>query len=459
VLSRPLSPNSILGVKYLTGLLILLGWFALFNLIIRVDLKILALPIGIGMEWLWLLLIMIFSSSFLSGIVARGLERFFIICLILTFCAVNAYFILNLTTDLIKANYFWLDVPPKLAEFTTTIVPCYLLLLSLPGPMIGAYWHLRSQVSLWKFKPFYFYLGAWLLTWLLLMGAYHLFSPPLWCDKPIEYADWHEQAGILLAGPLDGKPDLHQAVKAYFLQIAHLNQQPNTIHIGLNISHPRFSPDGRTAVFSENGRLKLLELSKRKITDLGRGDFASWSHHSDQLIFAQVIGPRGLSRIYRLDLKRNSISPLIGTPFNVTDLVWDSEQNKLYLIGWANDLKCFDLKTNQMRTLSFPESDKPVIYFNIIPPSLVMDSENHLLFIAQSFNNHLQIFTVDTISDQVALNEEKIDLRVGSQEPTIINQNATALLWPRIDGSYVYQITYFQIGLLHQASPEREENK
>lgn len=442
ILTKPLASFSIIFAKYLPSLIIFMGWFSAFSFVVKPNPALLNLPKGIGPEWLFLVLLTVHAVSFFSGLLARGLERFMVITVLSLIMASGAYFLWHKIFTLITANFLWFDIPPQLLFFLEKILPYYLAILSLLTPLIGVYWSLKSRIRLWHFKPAIGLIGVWLLSLLAVEFAYFLFAPPVWPDRNGKTGDWHPEKGIVLAGSNQITSNSQPIAGQSYLSINRPGHKRQIIYTGTGLNNPRFSPDGHYLVFSENGQLKMVNLAKKTVTDLGEGAVTTWSEDGTRIITAKKVGPRGLSQLYQIDLKNNGTRQLHPEQFEVSDLVWDCQREKLYIFNFTNQLHCLDLKANSVKELHFPENDQPK-FFGVVKPNLRYLKEKDLVFIGQVFDRTIKIYHLNLENQKIGLSEEKCDFRILTNGPLLFNQDGTAFLWPRIDGGFVYQSTYY----------------
>lgn len=446
ILTRPVSPYWMIMVKYGLSLSILFGWLIIFQAFLALGLSVIPLPAGIGGAWLYVTLAIVHGMSFLAGLIKKGLERLFMITVTTLFIAGLSYYLWRKAFELVAANYFWPDVPQSLEDFLAKTLPFYLTMLSLATPLVGAIWYLRSRIRLWSFKPAWWLAGIWLVTFLLMMGAQKIMAPPLWPDASVQSGDWSAQSGIVLAGP----DELRQGSlfkthpRLYRLTLTRLGKKPRTIYKGINLSSPSFSPDGKTVIFSENGSLRLYDIRTGKVKKFGRGDLSTWSEDGRKIIYAERIGKNGWSRLLLFNLRNGEQTELLKFPRFLTGLAWDSSRNRLYMLNYGRELECLDLKTKKIEGCIFEKNAQPQL-FGIVHPSLKLSRKADLLFIGQVFDQVLRILALDLKSRQVVLIQEKDDFRLKSNGPVLMNDDFSALIYQRFDGSFGYEATYRKV--------------
>lgn len=439
ILTKPLAPLAILFAKYLPGLIIFMIWWHSFSLFLKPDFASLNLPQGIGIEWAMLTFLTVHAVSVFSGLLSRGLERFFVITVMTAAMGSAAYYLWHKIFTLITVNFLWFDIPPQLRFFLEKLLPCYLAVLCLLLPLTGVYWSLKSKTRLWRFKPALGLSGAWLLTLLIIEFACFLFNPQVWPDRNCQTGDWHPKSGVVLAGVKKAAVD---STPQSYLSLNRNGRKPRIIHTGTDLKNPRFSPDGARIVFSENGRLKIMNLTDKTLLDIDEGEVAAWGGDGTSLIAAKKIGPRGLSRLYLIDLKNKQTRSLTSQQLEISDLVWDSERERLYLLSYTDRLSRMDLRDFSIKEVPFPEDDPPK-FFGVVKPNLRLQKEDGLLFIGQVFDRIIKIYILNPENEVIQFSEEKSDFRILTNGPLLFNQEGTAYLWPRIDGGFVYQATYY----------------
>ncbi|MCL6613028.1 MAG: hypothetical protein K6U03_00160, partial [Firmicutes bacterium] len=442
-LSRPLPPTGLVLAKYLLSLGVLLAWTFLFAPFLRLDLEGLGLARGMGAEWLLLLLLSVHAMGFLAGILARGLERFFLVVVLSGLIGALCYFLWKAAFDLMSANYYWFDIPPVLLGAVTRGLPYYLGFLSILPPVALVLWHLAGRPRPWAFTDLRRAFSAWILTALLLSLCYLVFSPPLWPDRVAVAGDWQGDRIVYVTKGVPSDKEVligGQGLKEEgMLKIARLWGRARAIYTGVNLAKPRFSPDGRRVAFVEDGWIKVIGLQDRKVITLGRGNAVAWSHDGRRLIIARRIGKRGLSRLFLAELGGGELVPVTEKTFNLADLAWDSQAGKLYLIGFFKDLSCLDLKTGTVTSYTFPKGDEPFIYLGVIEPAVKLDLEERRLYLGLIDRYRLQLYALDLQTGFLDLVEEKVDRRLQTGAPLLLQPKAKAAILPRIDGSFAYQ--------------------
>lgn len=442
ILTKPIASFSIICAKYLPSLIIFMGWFSAFSFFVKPNPDLLNFPQGIGLEWLILVLLTVHAVSFFSGLLARGLERFMVITVLSLIIASGAYFLWNKIFTLVTVNFLWFDIPPRLLFFLEKLLPYYLAILSLLTPLIGVYWSLKSRIRLWRLKPAIGLIGVWLLTLLAVEFAYFLFAPPVWPDQNGKAGDWHPEKGIVLAGSNQTASNSQPMEGQSYLSFNRPGHKQQIIYTGTGLNNPRFSPDGHYLIFAENDHLKMMDLTKKTVTDIGEGQVATWSEDGTRIITAKKVGPRGLSLLYQIDLKNSGTRQLHPEQFEVTDLVWDCQREKLYIFNFTNQLHCLDLNDNSVRELDFPENNQPK-FFGVVRPHIRYLTEKDLVFIGQVFDRTIKVYHLNVENQKIGFSEEKSDFRILTNGPLLFNQDGTAFLWPRVDGGFVYQSTYY----------------
>jgi ABC-type transport system involved in multi-copper enzyme maturation permease subunit len=448
ILSRPLSPTLIIAVKYFLSLAILFVWIALFTATVTLALDRLPLAEGMGPEWIILIVLMIHSISFFAGLLAKGLERFFMVTVLTGLLALAGYYLWSLAFNLLKINNLVFDILPYQLKFVQTTIPIYLTVLSLATPFYGTLWYLRSRIPLSRFQPAKWIGGFWAGTYLLLLLAGYVFAPPLQPDTRIKFGDWHDKTGIISCGPLAEPPEIFKSRPAapvkYRLALAKLGHKSRVVYTGFNLQNPRFAPDGSRVVFAENGWLKILSLKNGRTVSIGPGNYGSWSRGGAQLVCAQVVGAKALCKLYRYDLTTRRKTDLARSPLSITGMFWDSDSARLFIWGFKDEVGCLNLKNNTVRHFTAgTDREKPLNYYGIIPPVVSYNFEKKAPVWSQVFQDEVRIFELNPQTGKITLAENVVNRSVKTASPAIINHRFKAFLWQRIDGSFVYQATQF----------------
>jgi ABC-type transport system involved in multi-copper enzyme maturation permease subunit len=449
ILTRPLSPYLIISVKYGLSLLFLLGWFTIFTGAAPLSLNLLPLVEGMGLTWILLILLMIHSISFFSGLLARGLERLFVITVLTGLLAGICYYFWSSCFSLIKANVYWFDILPVQLYFIKVVIPTYLALLCLATPFTGTVWYLRSRIPIWHFNPAKWLFGFWLASYGVVLVCLWLLAPPVWPDETTFYGDWHDRGGIVLSGPLKivGEDSIHKIdnnqVTTCDISLSQLGRKSHRIYMGQNIIKPHFSPDGAKLVFTEQRQLKILDLKTRRRTLIGPGDIAAWSADSRKLICARHIGKEDLSKLFIYDLDTKTVHP-IGHNLPVSAFAWDSARDTIYYLGYKTEVSSFNLITKQIKSFTTKfDREKPLNYYGIIIPNMLFVPETGNIVWGHVCEDELRIYELDPQSGGITLAENLVSPRMKNAAPVLINPNYQAFIWQRQDGSFVYQATRY----------------
>jgi hypothetical protein len=440
ILTRPISSYIIVFVKYLLSVFVLLFWIISFSYLVVIDLTHLPMPTGMGLEWILLFLLMIHAMSFLAGVLARGLERLFVIIVLTGMISWISYSFWSISFQLIKDNFFWPDVPQRLINFQWTFFPILLALMSLAIPIITTVWYVKSGSKWWEFKPFLWMAGSWIALWIMLLSAEFLFAPVLRPVEGVIDANWHSASGFILTRKT-AFPNRYQLL--HCLPGGH----PKLIYTGIKLTKPSFSPDGRQVIFTENGTIMVYSFQTRKAEPLTRGALAAWSR-GRMILVARETGPSKMSKLYYFDLDQKSEKTAFPTEIEVSHLAWDSANQQAYILTKKTGLYRVDLRSNRITELHFPNESEPY-YFSVINTTLVLSAAKNRLFIGQVFDRTIKAYLVDLKRDTVQLSEEKTDFRILTGPPLIVGPELTSLLWPRIDGAFVHQTTQFHMNELH----------
>ena len=462
ILTRPVSIPNIVLIKYFSGLSVLGIWIYLFWQSIMLDLSQLPLPKGIGPEWIILLILIVYSMSMFSGLLAKGLERFFVVIVLTGAMSYLSYFLWSKLFYLITANYYWYDIPPYQMKFITTYFPLFLTLVSLITAITATIWQLRSRIPVWRFNLAKTTIFLWLLTSIIVFLTEYLLAPPLWPISNAKFGDWHSSKGIVIVNPVESQYEfrrIRQGENVQFqLKLSKLGRKPKTIYAGINLAHPRFSPDGKSILFSEQNILKIINTKNKKIKQLGPGYFGTWSADGTKLIYAKTIGKKGLSSLFIRDLKTGTKKIVTPHHYELADIIWDSQKKQLYLIGFATNIKRLDLSTGKIFEYSYQKEEKPSSYFGFFAPAVTLDNNTHNLFIAQVLQEDLCIYMISPEQEKIELQEKFSNFRLKTGAILLLNNDLTSFLWPRIDGTFGFQATKLYIGKEHALSHHHEHD-
>jgi len=456
LLTKPLSPYLIIGVKYFSSLIIFLVWWWLAQQIIPIDLSPLPLAKGMSLDWILLIFLIVHAMSLFSGLLTKGLERVGAVFLLTIGIAWLAYQSWFAVFKLIDLGYYWEDIPPRLLFFLTNLLPVLLTIISLAIPLIGAIWHLKSRIKFWRFKPILYLSSIWGSLWIILFGLQYFFSPLLAPAPTAKAGDWHEKTGIVLANVLDQTYEFRMMRKPIPCQLtlSTPHHSARILYRGIGLNNPRISPNGEKIIFTEKDQLRLLNLTNHKLTNLGTGWLASWSQDNQTLIIAQSLGTKRLSRLVHLNL-RSQRKTIIKEQLPLNSFIWDSKHEKVYLFN-HKEISCLNLRTNSLEVLK-PSPEINFDNFLIAPPTLVFDYEANALLMAQLFQQEIHLFRIDLITNAISLSELKTDFRLKSGAAILLSAGGMNLLCPRIDGGYIYASTYYSFGKKHHHETSEEQ--
>ncbi len=456
LLTKPLSPYLIIGVKYFTSLIIFLFWWYLAQQIIPIDLTPLPLATGMSLDWIFLIFLIVHAMSLFAGLLTKGLERIAAVFLLTIGIAWLSYQSWFKVFQLIDLGFYWEDIPPRLLYFLTNILPFCLTIFALALPLTGAVWHLKSRIKLWRFKPFLYLSGVWGGFWVILLGLQYFFSPYLAPAPTAKTGDWHDKTGVILAGPLDSSYEfrmMRQPIPSQ-LTISTPHHSAHVLYRGIGLSNPRISPNGRMVVFTEKDQLRILDLNTQQLTKLGTGWLAAWSHDNQALMIA-IGNPKKSSRLIQLDL-RTKRKTIIKEQLPLNSFAWDSKHQQVYLFH-QKELSRLDLHTSSLEVLK-ASSEIKFDNFLTAPPTVIFDHEANCLLMAQLFQQEIHVFRIDLTTHAVSLSELKTDFRLKSGAPVLLSSDGMNLLCPRIDGGYIYGSTYYSFGKKHHHE-EGEEHE
>lgn len=463
ILTRPLSPYLVITVKYGLSLGFFLVWFALYASSTQISLQQLSLVEGMGPMWILLILLMIHAISFFSGLLAKGLERFFVVTVMTGSLAGICYYLWTTCLDLLKANGYWFDILPNQLQLIKLVIPTYLALLCLATPIIGTIWYIRNRIPVWHFNPAKWLIGFWLISYGIVLSCLWVFAPPLWPDSTAFYGDWHETAGILFSGPIKivGEDSVHKIKNTQVtncqIRLARFGRKSHRIYTGKNIIKPHFAPDGTKIVFTEQRRIKILNLRTHQLALIGPGDLAAWSTDSRKLICARQIGEHGLSSIYTYDLATQK-SVVVPKTLQIADLVWDSPHDIVYFLGYKKEVGALSLKTRKIHTYTAKtDREKPLNYYGIVSPTLIQVKQPERIVWGQIVEDELRIFELNPDTGVITLVENIVSSRMKNAAPLLINSSYKAFIWQRSDGSFVYQATNYYSNRGHHHDHEHDD--
>jgi hypothetical protein len=407
LLVKPLSPGQIVGMKYLSGLLVLLPLTVLWVAALLPQSFIAPTLDNLDSFWLTLFLMIVmilFSASFLAGILLKGPVKLLAAIGIGAGATVWAGLVwLESLTALFYAHW---DRFPGLA-----LILIYLLTLLLIGLLLAitvglVLQILKSTLSFWdNLKPIGLILTVFILLPLLLWLGNTLNRPGICAFDNLagslfSAADWfisiegaRQPAGKLVA-LTDARGRL--GITAPF-------QKPRVVYVSTGIETKPlqnivWSPDGRRVVFSDNGQLKLYSLATKATSDLGAGVVAFWSRDSRRLLVGREAtdqdepNPAPAANLRRISLvlldprRPAAVRPLEELDTNDLALEWDSPGNSLFAVNRAGIITVIDLNTGQTQKIALlPNNQKESVFFGkILPPD---SHSSTFAFILCSFNS------------------------------------------------------------------------
>lgn len=452
LLTRPLPPFLIAAVKYGLTLFVLLAWLFLSRLLVQISPAAMGFPQEMGFEWVVFILVTVHAMSCFAGLLAKGLERLLVIVALSGVLAGVSYHLWWRLFNLMQANFYLPDAPPSLTYLIDSVMPLVFGLLSLWVPFTGTWWILKNRAKLWRFTPALWGLGAWLVVFFVIVGCELVFAPVLWPLKTAKYGDWHPKAGIVTAAPVAAAYEFRRIAKnarvAAVLSLSAPGGKAQPLYHGFNLRSPRFSPDGQWLLFMEKEQLKLMRLQDRTVKTIGRGTAANWSQDARTLIFARKPAPDGLTTLAVYHVNTGRVSEITRQRWSVSDLAWDDRRHKAYIFSSHAAIYAVNLKTQKSVRLRLDSKANQILYdFGIFPPALVVNDSARLLFMGQVIGREFYLYTINLKNDTLSLMEDKTDFRIKSGAPLIIHRDGTFLLWPRVDGGFEFQSTYYNFAL------------
>jgi len=458
MISRPIPPSLILGVKYGCSVVVLFFWYLLFRHLFPIHWESLPLPKGVNEHWLTLLILVIHAISLLAGLQSKGLERFFIVIVTTSGMAYLSYFIWDHLFQLMTANYYWYDIPPVLMKTVTAGIPIFLTVLSLLVPLTATLWQLRNRLPFLQFRPGQFTVAVWLLTFLALGLIHIIFAPVIYPQPTAKYGDWHETSGIILAKAVNPDYAFHRVPDDRLvpceLVLSKPNRKSRILYRGNNLMFPRFSPNGQSVVFSEADELQIIDLKTKKKTNVGPGRIGAWSDDGRRIIFNRLIGPNGLSELYIYDCSDQSLRQLTPQTFHIADLLWNSSQDELLIVDYDQSIHHYNLADHSVHTTSFHDIDELHVVFGITRPLIRLDPEQKRIFLGYILQGSLKVYQYDPVNREFRFSEQITNFRMKPNAPILLKPDFSALLWPRIDGGFTYEATKYHVDHEHEHDHE-----
>jgi hypothetical protein len=390
LLAKPLSPGQIVGVKYLSGLLVLFPLSVLWIAALLPQSFIAPTLDNLDSFWLTLFLMIVlilYSASFLAGILLKGPVK------LLAAIGIGAGAIvwvgLIWLESLTMLFYTHWDRFPGLSLtliYLLTLIIIGLLLVITVGLVLQILKNTLSSRN--NLRPIGLILTIFILLPLLLELGNSLNRPVIGAFDNLacsffSKADWF----ISIEGARQPAGQLVALTDAWGrLGIAAPFQKPQVVYVSTGIATKPlqnivWSPDGRQVVFSDNEQLKLYSPATQAITDLGAGLVAFWSRDSRRLLVgrestkqdeAHPMSVANLRRIslMSLDLKQpDAIRPVEELYTNDLAWEWDSIGNNILAVNRAGVITVIDLNTGQTQKIALlPKQKEPVFFGKILPP-------------------------------------------------------------------------------------------
>jgi hypothetical protein len=434
LLSRPISPVLLTGVKFSINIGIYLIWLVAITKRITFDWSLLHLPEGVNGNGVGLIFPIIMSMGFFAGLIARGAERLVITVGMAGLMAGGCYILWNQAFLLMAANYYWFDIPPHIIALVSRWLPGFLLILSLATPLVFSLWFLRGRYSFYRFKPLRRLISVWAGLALVIGLAVVFLGPAVWpLLKNPHGGDWHPRSGVAIAGTYfkDNYPST-------YLYIARIGGKPRAVYHGLQIHSARWSPDGKSIAFVDGPWIKVWQRSG--VQTIVKGSFPYWSHDGKSLAFVQR--PDNLKQfkgVYVVNLENRSVKLLAPSPkLQVLGLAWDSLRHRLYLLHEQKlhgYLEIIDLKASKHTTI---EVSTPPPAFFLQSPIITIGPEGKLL-LATTYEHQTHVFALIPGQKEFFSLDDSESQGIDMLSQAILCPTGTGYLIPRIEGAYDYK--------------------
>lgn len=433
ILSRPISSILLITVKFTINMGIFLFWMGLYIYMLRFDWSLLNLPPIVG-GWLFLSMLIVLSMGFFSGLIVQGAERLVITVGLTGLLAGGCYILWNQAFTLMSANFFWFDIPPNILSIVGIWLPMTLIIVSLLTPLVFSLWYLRGRVSPTRFQPFRRLALCWFFIIIPIELSCIFFAPAIWPDSlnnPTS-GDWHPTSGMAIAGSY-----YKDRYPSHILYVAHYGTKVHQVYTGSRIHSPRWSPDGQRIAFVDGSWIKILHGTQ--VRPVIQGDFPFWSQDGKSISFCHKPDKKDyFDGIYRIDLATGKVTSLYMFHLQLLGAVWDSHNNKLYLLHEEEAKKGFfesvDLKSKQAESHSMPS---PIVLY-MQKPILTLASDGRVL-VGFASEHEIQVYIYSPVSHQVELFDDYRGHEVDPASQPILATSAQGYLIPRLGGGYLYK--------------------
>ncbi len=428
LLTKPVSPAVLAAVKYALNLGSFMIWTTLFARGLKLDLSPLSIPAGAASGWVFFGLSTLAGMSYLAGILTRGAERLLTAVLLTGGLGAACYGLWNQALTWAAARFFWPDIPPQVNFLITAVLPAALTIGVLLWPPVIVLWLLRSRAPLRSFKPAWRLVLAWGILVFLIEGTWIMLGPAVW-PLPRDFkdggtGDWHPRAGIVLAGPLS-------ADRVNYLAVARLGGRARPIYKGAKVYAPRWSPDGRSIAFVDDGWIKILR--GKTVVRVAKGEFPYWSADGQSLAFAEMGEGKTARSIWRIVPGTRRKEILWDGATRPLGLAWDSERGRLYLFDRGGSMLDIDLAGRKTVSIRL---DKPVKLSMQNPWGVI--GQDGFLYLAVSYEREAHVFKYKPGMEKPA----PVDACAGRVSPAfnvIVSPADAGYLWPRIDRAFEYR--------------------
>lgn len=431
ILSRPISLPALIGVKLLfcTGVFTL--WLTLFHSVIQLDLSGIPFATKLDLSWFGVILIMLNSMAFVAGLLTRGAERLVVTVVLTGLIAGLSYGIWQQCFDLMAARYLWFDIPPHIYFLVEQALPWLLLFISLWIPWVIVLWYLKGKPNPLRFTPFRPLVTLWGAALLLTYVAGLTLGPAIWpTGFENREGDWHPKAGVALTGAPAFSPGNRGGTSLYLTRIG---GKPRRVYTGAKITAPRWSPEGNSVAFVNDGWIKIFRRGRAK--PLVPGENPTWSKDGRMLAFTSIPEEnKEEQQIFATRLTSEKPALLWTLNSGLLELLWDSEHQCLYGIHGDGNLYIIDLKEQSCEKIKVPSP----VHLAMRQPRLTQVATGEIL-LCLAGEHEAHVYAFEPGHNELMLLESRTGREMATITQAFASPSGKGFLWPRIDGAYEYQ--------------------